>query len=323
MVILENPPDQTRAEGGPDPGSNAAEILPPPVAPGAPAQETPNPPFLPDEDLDQELVTIQAGHPWEALDLRHLWVYRELLYFLMWRDIKVRYKQTVIGVAWTVLQPLMTMMVFAVFFAGPARLPSEGIPYPLFAFAGLVAWTFFSNAVITSSNSLVGNAPLVTKVYFPRLLIPVAAVGARLVDFAISFVVLLGLMGYYRISATWNLLLLPPLVILIMLFALGCGMWLSALNVRYRDVNIALPHLFQFWMFATPIFYSSTMLPERLQWIVAINPLTGIIKGFRSALFGHPVDESGLAISIASTLVLLVYAAYVFRHMEESFADVV
>jgi len=164
MVILENPPDQTRAEGGPDPGSNAAEILPPPVAPGAPAQETPNPPFLPDEDLDQELVTIQAGHPWEALDLRHLWVYRELLYFLMWRDIKVRYKQTVIGVAWTVLQPLMTMMVFAVFFAGPARLPSEGIPYPLFAFAGL--WESWQSEegpletctiLTTSANELLGN----------------------------------------------------------------------------------------------------------------------------------------------------------------------
>jgi lipopolysaccharide transport system permease protein len=215
------------------------------------------------------------------------------------------------------------MAVLTAVFGRAARLPSEGLPYPLFAYAGLLAWTFFANALFSSSNSLAGNGPLITKVYFPRLLVPVAAVGARLVDFVIAFVLMLALMAYYRAGLTWRIALLPLLVAVTMAFALACGMWLSALNVRYRDVNVALPHVLQLLLFATPVFYSSTMLPGGLRWLARLNPLAVLIEGYRAALFGRPFDAPALALCAALAVLLLAAATAAFRRMEEQFADLV
>ena len=268
------------------------------------------------------LIIIEP-RPSAVFDGGELWASRELLAFLIWRDIKVRYKQTFIGVAWAVLQPLIAMVILTIFFGRPAQLPSEGIPYPLFAYAGLLAWTFFANAVFSSSNSLVGSGPLITKVYFPRLLIPVAAVGARLVDFAIAFVLLVGLMGYYGVAFTWRQLFLVPLIVMTMLLALGCGMFLSALNVKYRDVNVALPHVIQVLMFATPVFYSTTMLPLRLRSVAELNPLAVLVQGYRAALFNRPMAWPALALCALFTILLLVCAALLFRNMEEQFADLI
>jgi lipopolysaccharide transport system permease protein len=269
------------------------------------------------------LVFICPSRTWVALNLRDLWAYRELLFFLTWRDVKVRYKQTVIGAAWAIIQPLFTMLMFTLFFGKLAGMPSEGIPYPLFAYAGLLPWTFFSNAVTNSGNSLVGSANLITKVYFPRMIIPGAAVGAGLVDFALAFALLGGMMVYYRVSATWNLLMLPLLVLLTVLLALGVGMWMSALNVKYRDIRYALPFVIQLWMFGSPIIYPATIVPQRWRWALALNPLTGIIEGFRAALFGRTFDVIALGLATTLTVLVLTYAAYDFRRMEKTFADVV
>ncbi len=266
---------------------------------------------------------IIEPRPGPAFALRDLWASRELLGFLIWRDIKVRYKQTFVGVAWAIFQPLVAMVILTIFFGRPAQLPSEGIPYPLFAYAGLLAWTFFANAVFSSSNSLVGSGPLITKVYFPRLLIPVAAVGARFVDFAVAALLLAGLMVHYGVAFTWRLLLLAPLVVMTMLLALACGMLLSALNVKYRDVNVALPHVIQVLMFATPVFYSTTMLPPRLRSVAALNPLAVLIEGYRAALFDRPFAWPALAFFALLTALLLAGAALFFRSMEEQFADLV
>jgi len=275
------------------------------------------------DSAEAATLTIIEPRPGPAFALRDLWTSRELLGFLIWRDIKVRYKQTLIGVAWAILQPLAAMVILTIFFGRPAQLPSEGIPYPLFAYAGLLAWTFFANAVFSSSNSLVGSGPLITKVYFPRLLIPVAAVGARLVDFAIAFLLLAAMMVYYRAAFTWRLLFLPPLVVMTMLLALACGMSLSALNVKYRDVNVALPHVIQVLMFATPVFYSTTMLPPRLRSVAALNPLAVLIESYRAALFDRAFAWPALALFALLTALLLVCAALFFRSMEEQFADLV
>ena len=270
-------------------------------------------------------MIIQPSGTWSALNLRDLWSYRELLYFLTWRDVKVRYKQTALGVAWAVLQPLLTMLISTLIFGSLGGFSSrtEGIPYPIFAYAGLLPWTFFSNAITTSGNSLVGSANLITKVYFPRMIIPGAAVAAGLVDFFIAFVLLIGLMLYYRVTLTWNLLFFPALVFLTALLATGVGMWLSALNVKYRDIRFALPFIVQLWMFLSPVFYPSNILPEKYRWVFALNPLTGIIEGYRSSLFGRPIDWITLGVSTLITTVLLVYAAYSFRRMEKTFADIV
>lgn len=273
---------------------------------------------------DKPLVVIERGSSWAAIGFRDLWAYRELLYFLMLRDLKVRYKQTLMGVAWIVAQPLLTTLLFTVLFGALARVPSEGMPYPVFAFAGLLPWMFFSSAVMRSGDSIVGSAHLITKVYFPRILIPIAAVGGGLLDFGISLGVFAGLMIYYRVSATIGLLMLPPLILLVTVFALAIGLWLSALNVKYRDVRQLLPFLLQMWLFASPVFYPPAFVPERFHWLLQLNPMTGIIDGFRAAIFGgKPFDWTALITSTVAALVLLIYSAYSFRRMERTFADVV
>jgi lipopolysaccharide transport system permease protein len=293
-----------------------------------PAIVTPNPsveqnhlsPCLPDEPL----VRIRPGKSWAVVDFRELWAHRELFYFLVWRDLKVRYKQTVLGVAWAIIQPLFTMLIFTLFFGRLAGVPSDGVPYPVFVYAGLLLWTFFSNAVTASGNSLVGNSNLLSKVYFPRLFIPSATVGAALVDLSIAFVILVGLMIYYSVAVTWSILMLPVLVLLTTLLAVAIGTWLSALNVKYRDIRFALPFLIQVWMFVSPIIYPPSFVPEKWRWLLALNPLTGIIDSFRVSLFGHQQFNWGmLAVSTVMTLALLAYAAYVFWRMEENFADIV
>lgn len=274
---------------------------------------------------DNPLVVIEPSKSWVALNLRDLWAYRELLYFLTWRDVKVRYKQTALGVAWAILQPLLTMLISTLVFGrlGGFGARTEGIPYPIFVYAGLLPWAFFSNAVTTSGNSLVGSANLITKVYFPRMIIPGAAVAAGLVDFFIAFVLLIGLMLYYKVALTWNLLVFLPLVLLTTLLAIAVGMWLSALNVKYRDIRFALPFIIQLWMFVSPVFYPSNILPEKWRLVFTLNPLTGIIDGFRSSLFGRPTNWTALGVSALITILLLVYASYSFRRMEKTFADIV
>lgn len=269
------------------------------------------------------VVAIRPTQSWVPLRLRELIAYRELLFFLTWRDIKVRYRQTLLGAAWAVVQPLGTMLVFTLFFGTLARMPSDDIPYPLFALAGLVPWTFFANTVISSGNSLVYNADLITKVYFPRLIIPAAAVGLGLVDFAVAFAVLAGLIWWWGTAVTAQLLLLPVLIVLTVLLTLGAGLGLAALNVRFRDVRHALPFCIQLGMFATPIIYPTSLVPERWRWLLLLNPLAGLVEGYRAALFGRPLDAGALAASAAMTLLVLVGSAYVFRHMEKTFADLV
>ncbi|HEY9405263.1 MAG TPA: ABC transporter permease [Pyrinomonadaceae bacterium] len=271
---------------------------------------------------DKPLVSIRPSTSWSPLNLRDLWQYRDLLYFLVLRDIKVRYKQTALGVAWAVVQPLLTMLIFSFIFGRLAGIKTDGIPYPLFAYAGLLSWTFFANAVTSSGNSLVGSANLITKVYFPRLLIPVAAVIAGLVDFAIAFVLLAVLMVYYRVELTWQILMLPVLMSLTTLLAVGIGMWLSALNVKYRDIRHALPFLIQLWFFASPIIYPASIF-EQWRWLLALNPMAGLIEGYRAALYGSPFDWAMIALSAGLTLTLLIYATFTFRRMEKSFADII
>jgi len=289
------------------------------------AAETPPPRLSPNGLPDKPLVVIEPSKSWVALNLRDLWSYRELLYFLTWRDVKVRYKQAALGVLWAILQPLLTMLISTLVFGrlGGFGARTGGIPYPIFVYAALLPWTFFSNAVTTSGNSLVGSAHLITKVYFPRMIIPGAAVAAGVVDFFIAFVLLIGLMLYYQVTLTWNLLLFPALVVLTALLATGVGMWLSALNVKYRDIRFALPFIVQLWMFVSPVFYPSSALPEKYRGAFVLNPLTGIIDAYRSSLFGLPINWTALGVSALITIVLLVYASYSFRRMEKTFADIV
>ncbi len=273
---------------------------------------------------ERPLVTIEPGTSRVGLQLKDLWSYRELLYFLTWRDVKIRYKQTLLGAAWAVLQPLLAMVVFTLLFGRLAGIKSDGVPYPLFAYTGLLIWTFFSNAVTNSGNSLVGSANLITKIYFPRMIIPGAAVGAGLVDLAIAFLIQIVLMAYYRVPISAALLMVPVLVLMATLLALGIGMWFSALNVKYRDVRYALPFLIQLWMFASPVIYPESMLQGKLKYVLRLNPLTGIIENFRVALFGHrEFDWNSLGISAAIIVVVLLYSAYSFRRMERNFADII
>jgi lipopolysaccharide transport system permease protein len=268
----------------------------------------------------QTVVVPPSRFP--SFNLKEIWEARDLLLILAWRDIKVRYKQTTLGAAWAVLQPLLTMVVFSLLFGVAAKLPSEGIPYPIFTYAALLPWQLFAYAMTESGNSLVANQQLITKVYFPRLVIPLGAVLAGLVDFAIAFVVLLGMMVFYHIPFGWNMLFLPLFVLLAVLCALSVGMWLSALNVEYRDVRYTIPFLTQFWMFATPIAYSATLVPEQWRWLYSLNPMYGVVQGFRWALLG--LEGFSLPFFLLSTgvvVVLLIGGLAYFRHMEDSFAD--
>ncbi len=268
-------------------------------------------------------ILIRPSRGWVALNLRDLWLYRELLYFLTWRDIKVRYKQTVLGAAWAVLQPFFTMVVFSIFFGRLAQVPSDGIPYPIFAYCALVPWSYFAGGLERAGNSLVGSANLITKVYFPRLAIPISAVLAGLLDFAIAFVVLLGMMLYYGIVPTAAILTLPLFLLLAIATALAVGLWLSALNVQYRDVRYTIPFLTQFWLFATPIAYSSSLVPEQWRALYGLNPMAGVVEGFRWALLGKSPPGPLLAVSVTVVVVLLIGGLYYFRRTEKTFADVV
>jgi len=263
------------------------------------------------------------GH-WISIDFKELWHYRELLYFLTWRDVKVRYKQTVLGAAWAIIQPLSMMLVFSLFFGRLAKIPSDGIPYPLFTFCALIPWQLFAHSLTESSNSLVGNQHLITKIYFPRLVIPISAVLAGVVDFLIAFVILLVMMLYYGVSPGWAVITLPGFVLLTIITALGVGLWLSALNVKYRDVRYTMGFLVQFWLFATPVAYSSNLIPEKWRIVYGLNPMAGVVEGFRWALLGNaPPSGKMLWVSIAVVIVVLVGGLYYFRRMEQEFADIV
>jgi lipopolysaccharide transport system permease protein len=269
-------------------------------------------------------LRIAPSKGWVSLRLHELWEYRELLYFLIWRDIKVRYKQTALGASWAIIQPVFTMLVFSLFFGHLGKIPSDGIPYPIFSFAALVPWTFFANGLGQSSNSLVGNANLITKIYFPRLIVPLASVFSGIVDFLLAFVVLLGMMLYYGLVPTLNVLWLPLFVLLALVTSLGVGLWFSALNVEYRDVRYVVPFITQFWLFATPIAYPSSLLPEPWRTIYGLNPMVGVVEGFRWALLGtNTAPGPIIAVSSAAALIILLTGAFYFRRMERTFADIV
>jgi lipopolysaccharide transport system permease protein len=281
---------------------------------------------LPGTALEVPVIHIEPSKGWVSLKLADLWEYRELLYFLTWRDIKVRYKQTALGAAWAILQPLLTMCVFSLFFGKLGKIPSDGIPYPIFSLAGLVPWTFFAFGLSQSANSLVGSQNLIKKVYFPRLVIPISSVIAGTVDFSIAFVLLLGMMAFYGIIPGPATLLLPAFVLLAFVTSLGVGLWLSALNVEYRDVKYVVPFLTQFWMFATPIAYPSSLLDKYPLWktLYGLNPMAGVVEGFRWALLGVKTAPGPIILaSSAAALVILVTGAFYFRRMEKTFADVV
>ena len=270
------------------------------------------------------VIHIAPTKGWVSLRLRELWNYRELLYFLIWRDVKVRYKQTVLGAAWAIIQPLFTMAVFSLFFGRLAKIPSDGIPYPIFSYAALVPWTFFAQGLNQASNSLVGGANLLKKVYFPRLAMPIATVLSGVIDFALAFIVLIGMMLVYGIMPTINTLWLPLFLLLALITSLGVGLWLSAMNVQFRDVRYTVPFITQFWMFATPIVYPSSLLPEPWRTLYGINPMAGVVEGFRWALLSTDTAPGPIIIvSSLAALMLLVSGAFYFRRMEKTFADVV
>jgi lipopolysaccharide transport system permease protein len=291
--------------------SMASVTAPPPVA-------TP----LPLPASAPATVRIEPPHGWLELRLHELWEYRELLYFFVWRDVKVRYKQTVIGVAWVILQPLMTMGVFTIFFGRLAKLPSQGLPYPVFYFAALVPWAYFSTALTSCTNIVVSNQHVITKVYFPRLVLPLAAVCSGLVDFAIGFLVMIALTLAYGFRPTWAALLLPAFIFLALLTALGIGLWTSALNALYRDVASIIPFVVQFWMLASPVAYPSSLVPERWRWLYGLNPMAGVIEGFRWALTGHGQAPGPLLLASAGMVVLiLVGGLFFFQRIEGTIAD--
>jgi lipopolysaccharide transport system permease protein len=268
------------------------------------------------------VIEIQSSTGWVSLQLAELWEYRELIYFLVWRDIKVRYKQTLLGAAWAIIQPVFTMIVFAVFFGHLAKMPSDGVPYPIFAFAALVPWTFLANALTQGSNSLVGSANLIKKVYFPRLVVPLASVLSGIVDFALAFGVLLVLMVGYNMGFSLRLVWIPLFVLLTITTALGVSLWLSALNVEYRDVRYTVPFLTQFWLFATPVAYPSSLLSEPWRTVYGLNPMVGVVEGFRWALLNSgSAPGSMMAVSGLASVVLLAGGAYYFRRLERTFAD--
>lgn len=277
------------------------------------------------ESAVQRTVIIESRNGWVSLGLRDVWTYRELLYFLVWRDVKVRYKQTLLGVLWIILQPVVSMVVLSLLFGTLLKVPSGDAPYPIFAYAALLPWNYFSGALIRCSGSLVTNSHLVTKVYFPRLIIPLSSVLGGLVDFGVAFVVMFGLMLFYGVSPGWRMLLLPPVLALAILTALAFGLWLSALNVRYRDINYLVPFLVQIWMYLTPVIYGSTLIPQRFRWLLSVNPMAVVVEGFRWVLLreGSPMSNGTAWLSIGIVLTLLVTGIIFFRRTERTFADVI
>lgn len=274
-------------------------------------------------------IYIKPSTGFTALNLRDLWLYRELVLFMIWRDIKVRYKQTILGATWAIIQPVMTMIVFNFLFVTVARVPTDGIPYPIFSFTALLPWGLFVTALNQASRSLTSNHNMITKIYFPRLVLPVASVLAGLVDFAIAFVILIGLMIYYKVTPAWNVLwALPLFLLLAIVTALGVALWLSAINVKYRDVNYALPFITQFWLFVTPVAYSSTVISEKLseKWLLiySLNPMAGVVNGFRWALLGAGNGpDMALCVSVGISLLILISGLFYFRNMEKTFADTI
>jgi lipopolysaccharide transport system permease protein len=268
-------------------------------------------------------IKIESDRGWRATNLRELWNFRELLMLLAWRDIRVRYKQTLLGASWAILQPFLTVLVFSVLFGKFARLPSEGFPYPIFLYAGLLPWIFFQSVATASSNSLVDNAGLITKVYFPRMILPGATVLAGLVDFGIASTIMFGMMAFYGIWPRIGILLLPMLVALLVITAFAAGLWLSALNLKYRDVRHAVPFMMQTWLYLTPVIYPVTLLPPRWRWMLALNPLSGTVEGFRATLLGKRIPWQALGISATVALASVWYAARVFGRLDRDFADIV
>jgi len=273
-------------------------------------------------------VTIVPDRAWGLVDLRELWEHRELLYFLTWRDLKVRYKQTALGVAWVVMQPLMLTLIFTVFLGKLARVPSDGSPYALTVFAGMLPWLFVSSSIVASTTTLVASSNLITKVYFPRVMVPAAMVCGRLIDFFISSVVFVGMMAYYRVGLTRGILMLPIMIALMIILALSISMWASAVNVKYRDVAAALPVLVQLWMFTSPVVYPSSLVLSRnigpvLRWGYTLNPMVGIIDNFRASILGSQFNWPGLISAAVITLGLFLYAGYQFRRLESTFADMI
>lgn len=267
---------------------------------------------------------IKPSKGWLSPNLREVWAYRELLGLLSWRDVSVRYKQSLVGIGWAVIQPVMTMIIFTIIFGKFAKLPSEGIPYPIFTYCALLPWNYFARSLGDSSDSLVGSSNLITKVYFPRLILPLSKVSAGLIDFAIAFVILLGMMAWYHIAPTIGLLLLPFFMIIAMFTALGVGLWFTALNVKYRDVKFVVPFITQFWMFASPVAYSTSLVPEKWQWLYGLNPMVGVIEGFRWALLGKAAPNMEMMlISFAVVCLVLISGLFYFKKMERTFSDIV
>jgi len=272
----------------------------------------------------EPLIVIEHKKGWIPINFRELWAFRELLYFLAWRDVKVRYKQTLIGVIWAVLQPLLTMLVFTVLFGRIAKIPSDGVPYPIFVYIGLLPWQYFASVLTKSTNSMVGSAQMIKKIYFPRLIMPASTAFAALLDLLIASILLGFLMVYYGVSVSPGALLIPLLLILTLMNAIGFGMWFSALNVRYRDIQYALPFIVQIWMFATPVIYPSSIFGNRYSWMLAFNPMGGVIEAFRPAILGHlPIPWMSLAISSTVGIIVFISGMYYFRRVERYFADVI
>jgi lipopolysaccharide transport system permease protein len=280
------------------------------------------------DEKNTQITYIKPAGAWLSLDLKDIWAYRELLYFLTWRDVKVRYKQTAIGVVWAILQPVLTTIIFTVIFSTIARFESQNVPYPLFALSGFMIWLFVFNSITFASNSLVGNTNLVTKIYFPRLIVPISATLAGLIDLLFSFAVLLVLMAYYifrqnAFALSWQIVSAPVFILMAIVMAVSLGTLFSALNVRFRDVKFALPFALQIWMFASPIFYPPEILSEKARFVLAFNPLTGILQGFRAALFSEKFDWFSIGISAAMIVFLMSLSLFVFKRMEDDFADLI
>jgi len=282
---------------------------------------------MPDTAITNEsnlpALVIRPPRKWVPVDLNELWAYRELIISFTLRDVKLRYKQTGLGIAWAVLQPLLTMLIFTIFFGGLAKIPSDGVPYPLFVLAALLPWTLFAEGLTRSTTSMVANANIMTKVYFPRLIMPLSSIISPLIDFGVSFIILVAMMIYYGFTPTINIIFLPVFLMLALATSLGVGLWLSALNVKYRDFQYTVPFLIQIWMFASPVVYSSSLVPESMRLIFGLNPMTGVIEGFRWALLGSGTPSAIVLVSVGMVIALLISGMFYFRRMEQYYADIV